>query len=270
MSKDIFISYSSIDKVFAHKLASNLKEKNVNVWLDAWDIGFGGNIVAEVNRGLAECRFLLVILSRNSLGSKWVEVEWTNKFGDEINKGKITVIPTVLGELEDDEIPLILRGKRRVNLSDDYESELSLFVQYIMDARKDSLFEGAIEEEHIKQMLIEKVTNSGIPLLKNLRTRLENSASRSAEFRIGVVKREIDFAYRKAKDEEDRKKEDFAKDPDRAEFLMMLVAGREEAVIRKINDKLSYIIDGAPLSEETVDAIIFEIDCLSQELLSSD
>ena len=76
MKKDVFISYSSVDADFVEKLAEDLRKHNFKVRLDQGDLSLGENIEEEVKGGLAESRFLLVVISEKSVKSKWLEEEW--------------------------------------------------------------------------------------------------------------------------------------------------------------------------------------------------
>lgn len=274
MKKDIFISYSSLDKEFATRLSKDLKEKNINVWLDSWDIGYGSNITTEINNGLENSSFLLVILSENSLKSNWVEAEWSSKFGAEVAKGEITVIPTILGDLNENNIPLVLRSKKRVNLSDNYAAELENFVSFILKKRKEALFKDSFDldkaQNPIQNALLNMVENIGIDLLKKLKGRLSISANRSPEEQLEIIMREIDYAYMNAKREEDKQKSDFEKDPDGSELIMMLIRGRNESVLKEIREKISFISSRCGNKKDAVDAISFEIDCQIVERQSKD
>jgi len=51
----------------------------------------------------------LVLLSKNSVESGWVNAEWTFVFWDEISKQKIKAIPILLGDCK---IPRFLKNKK--------------------------------------------------------------------------------------------------------------------------------------------------------------
>jgi len=107
--ESVFISYSSHDKDFVLRLTKDLVDNNINCWLDEWEIKVGDSILDKIDIGLEKSNFLVVVISSNSLNSKWVEREWKVKYWDEVNTGKIIVLPALI---EDCEIPKLLKNKK--------------------------------------------------------------------------------------------------------------------------------------------------------------
>jgi len=105
----IFISYSSKDKEFAKKLASDLSKLKHNPWLDEWEIKVGECIPTKIEQAVSRADYVVVILSPNSVKSGWVDKEWKMKYWEEINKNKILVLPILI---KDCEIPLLLKTKK--------------------------------------------------------------------------------------------------------------------------------------------------------------
>ncbi len=118
----IFISHSSLDKPFAKLLCMDLEAQGYIPWLDEWDIRVGESIPERISSGLQEADFILVILSSNSVGSKWVEREWQTKYWSEIEKGKIVVLPLLLQECV---IPELLRTKKYADFRFDFNKGLN-------------------------------------------------------------------------------------------------------------------------------------------------
>ena len=71
----IFISYSHKDKKFVDKLAMQLVRRNVNVWLDRWELSVGDSLVERVQEAVDGASALLVILSNASTASEWCKKE---------------------------------------------------------------------------------------------------------------------------------------------------------------------------------------------------
>lgn len=122
-AKKIFISYSSKDKEFARWLAVDLANSGHKPWLDEWDIRVGESIPKKINEGIRESDFVIVIFTENSVCSNWVETEWQAKYWDEIQAGKVKVIPVLL---RDCKIPVLLKMKKyadfRASYSDGFEN----------------------------------------------------------------------------------------------------------------------------------------------------
>jgi hypothetical protein len=72
----IFISYSHKDGKYARKLAKALKQKGFDVWIDE-RIDYGTVWPKEIEKYLDECEAFIVVVSENSLESKWVQNEVT-------------------------------------------------------------------------------------------------------------------------------------------------------------------------------------------------
>ena len=70
----IFISYSHKDTVYAHKLASALQKKGLEVWIDE-RLDYGSQWPHEIQKQLDACSAFIVIMSPRSFASEWVQSE---------------------------------------------------------------------------------------------------------------------------------------------------------------------------------------------------
>ena len=102
----VFISHSSKDKPQVEVLALALRERGIEVWLDKWEIGPGDDIVARINAGLEEATAGLIVFSKHSRESRWVEAETSYLTYARINEGKV-LIPVKAGG--DAFVPPLLR-----------------------------------------------------------------------------------------------------------------------------------------------------------------
>ena len=66
----VFISHSSKNKKLARRLAKALKNHNIDVWFDEWEILVGHNIVDKVYDGIRHSDFLAIILTKESIASR--------------------------------------------------------------------------------------------------------------------------------------------------------------------------------------------------------
>lgn len=96
----VFVSYSSLDAALAHRLATDLRRCGFDVWLDQWALTVGKEFAPEIERGVDDADALLVLLTPNSVDSKWVEIEWQRKQAIETATGKVSVIPVRGGPCE--------------------------------------------------------------------------------------------------------------------------------------------------------------------------
>jgi hypothetical protein len=124
----VFLSHSSKDKNFVKSLAVDLKHYGISVWLDEWEINIGESIPTKVGEGIENCQYLALILSQNSVESKWVEIEWQAKYWDELESGKIHLLPILI---EHCAIPKLLKHKKYADFTEDYSLALDELVNSI-------------------------------------------------------------------------------------------------------------------------------------------
>ena len=109
--RDVFISYSTLDRPFVEKLCRALRQANVTFWLDRLEIKPGDYLRQKINAGLNDADYLLAILSPHSLRSEWVVREIDGAMMRELSENKITVIPVLYGNIKASDLPADLRGK---------------------------------------------------------------------------------------------------------------------------------------------------------------
>jgi uncharacterized protein YjbI with pentapeptide repeats len=88
-----FISYSSKDQDFADRLHADLQNGGVRCWFAPHDMPIGGKILDEIDTGIKLRDKVLLILSRHSIKSDWVEDEVTKAFEEERKRGQTVLFP---------------------------------------------------------------------------------------------------------------------------------------------------------------------------------
>jgi hypothetical protein len=71
----VFVSHASEDKPFVRKLVEALRGQDLNVWLDEEELQVDDSIVSKVSDSLKETNYLVVVLSKSSGSSRWVQEE---------------------------------------------------------------------------------------------------------------------------------------------------------------------------------------------------
>lgn len=106
MKQSIFISHNSKDKSVVEPIAIKLSEifGHKNIFYDSWSIQPGDGIIDKMNIGLEEMAYFLFFISRNSLSSNMVKLEWQNALF-KAAKGKCKFIPI---KLDDCSVPSII------------------------------------------------------------------------------------------------------------------------------------------------------------------
>lgn len=64
--KDVFISYSREDKVFAELVCRFLEEKKISYWIDRSDVHHSNDFKKEIVVAIKQCKIMLFISSKNS------------------------------------------------------------------------------------------------------------------------------------------------------------------------------------------------------------
>jgi uncharacterized protein YjbI with pentapeptide repeats len=93
-----FISYSTKDQEFAERLYADLQNKGVRCWFAPHDLRIGDKILDEIDAAIRFRDKVLLILSKHSIKSDWVEDEVTAGFEEERKRGHVVLFPVRLDE----------------------------------------------------------------------------------------------------------------------------------------------------------------------------
>lgn len=114
----VFLSYSSKDKEIAHRVFQELRRKDIDVWLDSWEIKRGDSITDMINDALSASDYLVVLISPNSVNSRWVQYELGVAANKQLVKRDITLLPVLINDAD---IPHPLRVYQFLDLRRDFE-----------------------------------------------------------------------------------------------------------------------------------------------------
>lgn len=117
----IFISYSSLDKVFASRLALDLLAAGLPVWLDVWEMEIGDSLYQKIFSGLDSSSYVIIVVSRNYNRSIWTSKEFRAVLSKEDNDQRKILLPLVI---DDAEVPLEIRDRIYSNFSVDYDLKI--------------------------------------------------------------------------------------------------------------------------------------------------
>jgi len=118
-----FISYSRKEFYFAEALARDLKARGLAIWFDEFDIAPGGDWDAQIAAGVAASDFFLLIASKGSLLSPYVEREWR----EAVNSGCTIVVVA----FEAVDLPAELAGSTAFDFRSSYEAKVDALVAYL-------------------------------------------------------------------------------------------------------------------------------------------
>lgn len=118
---NIFISYSHEDHGYATLIEQQLARAGHTVWQDSKKVRAGDNILTKINEGMKAADALIVIVSKNSLNSKWVMNEFSAlAFGD-ISNNRRRIIPVLI---DNSSIPSYLSNYLYLDFSTSVDSGL--------------------------------------------------------------------------------------------------------------------------------------------------
>jgi len=104
----VFISHSTKDEEFVNKLRERLLESNITLFQFTTNIKPGDTILATVKEALRNSDYIIVVLSKYSVKSDWVNYEISTVLLNEISKEETLLIPILI---EDCEMPYSLNDR---------------------------------------------------------------------------------------------------------------------------------------------------------------
>jgi len=95
----IFISHTHKDKPIVDTIAQRLAAVfgQENIFYDSWSIQPGDGIIDKMDEGLRNCKFFFFFVSKNSLMSKMVKLEWQNAI-IKATRGDARIVPVKLDD----------------------------------------------------------------------------------------------------------------------------------------------------------------------------
>lgn len=113
----IFVSYSHEDSEFVERLATSLLNAGEDIWLDKWEITGGDSLIKKIfEEGLSNAAAFIVVISQESVKSKWVRQELDVATVSMIN-GLTKIIPIIIGDAE---IPVALRALLWIDMRNNF------------------------------------------------------------------------------------------------------------------------------------------------------
>jgi formylglycine-generating enzyme required for sulfatase activity len=132
-----FCSYSRHDAAFAMRLARDLKARGASVWLDQLDIDPGQRWDRAVEKALANCSCMILVLSPDSIASDNVMDEVSYML-----ETQRKVIPVLHSECA---IPFRLRRLQHVDFRDQYDQALTATLTALGVTEQSNAYSAQIE-----------------------------------------------------------------------------------------------------------------------------
>jgi hypothetical protein len=103
---DFFLSHNKAEKSWTRQLAAALRRRGVTYFFDEESIELGENVIAAIGNGLRASKHVVLILSADSVESRWVELEWASSLYEDVDASARKLIPILKSPCE---IPFLLR-----------------------------------------------------------------------------------------------------------------------------------------------------------------
>lgn len=133
---DVFISYSHEDNQIANRIRGYLIERNYRIWYDK-DINPGEVWAEVIADAIVSSRVMIVLITPNSSNSKWVYRELSIGILRQLDE-KITLIPVVIGDVDNSELPSDLASIQFLRLKKDFGfRELAMLFEIIDKLREE-------------------------------------------------------------------------------------------------------------------------------------
>ena len=129
----IFISYSHQDRNRVNPIAARLQEAGHEIWIDSVKLKVGDNIPERINEGISAAEVVVVVVSKNSMSSKWVQHEFSSIALSEISKRQPKIIPVLI---DHGPVPSYLANYFFVDLTRDFDSGLQLLVDSLATTKR--------------------------------------------------------------------------------------------------------------------------------------
>ncbi|MEJ6531908.1 TIR domain-containing protein [Pseudoalteromonas sp. NFXS39] len=98
---DIFICHASENKAdVALPLHEELKERGINAFVDCFEINWGDSLVSKINIALQKSKYVIAIISEESVNKSWPMKELNAVLSSEIDSEQTKLLPLMVGDGE--------------------------------------------------------------------------------------------------------------------------------------------------------------------------
>ena len=142
---DVFVSHANANKAsFVDSLEAGLRESlKINVWYDTNEIDWGDSLKSQIENGLKQCRFGIVVISPEFLGREWTEKELNELLQRQNERGQKTVLPLLYNLTVDDmkkRYPALKDFKARIIKPEDEAKDIVIdFARILIHALKSEI-----------------------------------------------------------------------------------------------------------------------------------
>ena len=115
--RQVFLSHAHEDVDFALRLAKDLRDAGLSVWMTPDSVQPGEQWASAIERGLDESKMFIVLLTPNSVKSRWVKKETLHALEhDDV----FTIAPVLLKTCDVNQLSKFLTQTQYINFERDY------------------------------------------------------------------------------------------------------------------------------------------------------
>jgi hypothetical protein len=126
---DVFLSHTHNDKDFVRHLARDLRQYGIRVWYDEWELKVGDSLHEKVEQGIKSSSWLAVVLSPDSVESRWVRDELNAGYAKELERNSVFILPILY---RDCAIPGFLQDKLYADFRTEYGRGLRRLLERLL------------------------------------------------------------------------------------------------------------------------------------------
>ena len=94
----VFLSHSSVDKAIVSRIAVDLANRGIPIWFASWELETGDSLYDRIFSGIDQTTYLVLVLSPDSVCSRWVGKELNAALAKEHQLGRKVIIPIKIAQ----------------------------------------------------------------------------------------------------------------------------------------------------------------------------
>jgi hypothetical protein len=123
-----FVSHSSKDKDVAKRISEGIRALGLKVFFDAWSIDASDSIVQKISESIVSHDTVVVLLTPNSVESKWVKLELDTALMAQLAGHDIRVLPLLMLPCQ---LPPVLTSIKYIDFTSSFEDGFIELIQYV-------------------------------------------------------------------------------------------------------------------------------------------
>lgn len=127
----VFLSYSRSDAKLVERIARDLRNQGIDLWMDRQDLVAGKEWLPQIEDAISQADLMLVFISKTSLNSKWVQREYQAAFQSQARTGGTRLIPVLLERVQ---LPSFLSSIQYVDLTGSYNEGIQQLLRALQMA----------------------------------------------------------------------------------------------------------------------------------------